>query len=186
MTKDSMAILGGGELSSAIVNKLRHRFDITVFEHTTFDITNKENCDKVIDELITYNIVIITAGKHSNDVWEMWMVNNVGPAYIISSLENKYSDKQIIAVTSHGSSWTSWPGMDMNRLVYNSSKSGLTNFVYGLIHRDSSKNRITILEPSKFQSTMSNNTGADITLVANQIESIIDNPMHILKIVCKQ
>lgn len=185
MTKQSMAILGGGELSTAIVNNLGNRFDIVVYGHDKFDITNKEKCNEVIDGLATYDIVIITAGKHSEDVWEMWMVNNVGPAYIISSLESKYTNKKIIAVTSHGSSWTSWPGIDINRLVYNSSKSGLTNFLYGLIHRDSTKNKISILEPSRFQSTMSNNTGADINLVANQIESIIDDPMHILKIVCK-
>jgi hypothetical protein len=185
MITDSIAILGGGELSTAIVNKLKHKFTIDVFGHDKFDITNKKNCDEVINELATYNIIIITAGKHSNDIWEMWLVNNVGPAYIISRLEDKYADKKIIAVTSHGSSWTSWPGIDMNRLVYNSSKSGLTNFVYGLIHRDSSKNKITILEPSKFQSTMSNNTGPDINSVAHQIELIIDDPMHILKIVCK-
>lgn len=180
-----MAILGGGELSTAIVNNLKHKFDIVVFGHDKFDITNKEQCNEVVDGLVTYDIVVITAGKHSEDTWEMWMVNNVGPAYIISSLENKYTDKKIIAVTSHGSSWTSWPGIDINRLVYNSSKSGLTNFLYGLIHRDSTKNKISILEPSRFQSTMSNNTGADINLVVNQIESIIDDPMHILKIVCK-
>jgi NAD(P)-dependent dehydrogenase (short-subunit alcohol dehydrogenase family) len=185
MTKQSMAILGGGELSTAIVNQLNQKFDINVFGHDKFDIRNKEQCNDIIVGLESYDIVVITAGKHSEDIWDMWMVNNVGPAYIISNLENKYSNKKIIAVTSHGSSWTSWPGIDINRLVYNSSKSGLTNFVYGLIHRDSSKNRITILEPSRFQSTMSNNTGADINLVVNQIESIIDDPMHILKIVCK-
>jgi NAD(P)-dependent dehydrogenase (short-subunit alcohol dehydrogenase family) len=185
MIKESMAILGGGELSTAIATQLNQKFDINVFGHDMFDITNKDQCNKVIDALNSYDVIVITAGSHSEDIWDMWMVNTVGPAYIISNLENKYSNKKIIAVTSHGSSWTSWPGIDINRLVYNSSKSGLTNFLYGLIHRDSTKNRITILEPSRFQSKMSNHTGTDINLVVNQIESIIDDPMHILKIVCK-
>lgn len=183
--KQKISILGGGALATAIVDNLNEKFDIDVFDRNRFDISSQEQCDAIASNLSQYDIVIITSGKFDNDLWGMWLVNTVGPAYLISKLDSMYRDKKIIAVTSYGSSWTSWPEIDLNRLVYNSSKSGLTTFLQGLIHRDSSKNKISILEPSKFQSSMSNYTGADIDLVVNQIKTIIDDAMHIIKIVCK-
>ena len=185
INKQKMSILGGGALATAIVDNLADKFDIDVFDHDRFDISSKEQCDSIAINLSQYDIIIITSGKYDNDLWGMWLVNTIGPAYLISILDSMYVDKKIIAVTSHGASWTSWPDIDLNRLVYNSSKSGLTTFLHGLIHRDSSKNKISILEPSRFQSGMSNYTGSDINLVANQIKTIVNDAMHIIKIVCK-
>jgi hypothetical protein len=175
----TLAIVGGGELANAI------NIPATIFTHSEYDITDESECVSLSAQLASFDTILITVGYHGTDDWNSWMVNTVGPSYLVSLLERNYSGKKIIVVTSYGGAWPSWPGITLDRLTYNSSKSACTNFLSGLIH-SGTKNKITILETSKFQSNMSNNTGMDIASVANQISDIISTDLHIMRVQFKE
>jgi hypothetical protein len=175
----TLAIIGGGELAQAIT------LPATIFKHSDYDITVESECFALAAKIANYDTILITAGYHGTNDWNSWMVNTVGPSYLVSLIEKNYSGKKIIVVTSYGGAWPSWPGITLDRLTYNSSKSACTNFLSGLIH-GGAKNKITILETSKFQSNMSNNTGMDIVLVANQIRDIITSDVHIMRLQVKE
>ena len=177
MTK--LAIIGGGDLANAI------KSPSAIFSHSNFDISNKEQCDQLTVLLKDYDQILITAGYHGPDVWNNWLVNTVGPAYIVSKLEELYAGKSVIVVTSYGGAWPAWPGISVERLTYNMSKSSCTEFMSGLVH-SGAKNKITILETSKFQSKMSNYTGMDINIVAKQIDALFNSDAHIVKVQIKE
>jgi NAD(P)-dependent dehydrogenase (short-subunit alcohol dehydrogenase family) len=133
-----------------------------------------------------YDIVVVTAGVHIEDAWRTWLVNTVGPCYLVSQLNKQAKNKHIIVLSTYGATWTSWPGITDARLNYNNSKLALSNFMMGLTHQGGSSNRITILEPSAFQSTMSDHTGAEIKSIVDQIDHTISSPVHIMKLTVKK
>lgn len=183
----SIAIVGGGELAATIrcnAGELYNKIDI--IDHNKFDITNQGQCDAIIPQLATYDAVIITAGTISTDLWSMWLTNTVGPCYLIAKLNATASGQRIIAISSHGASWTSWPDISIDRLNYNTSKSALNMFLNGMVHQGTSTNKITVFEPSRFKTRMSNYQGANVTDIAQQVLEVIDSPMHIIHVIVKE
>jgi len=100
-------------------------------------------------------------------LWNMWMTNTVGPCYLIAKLNEVSKNQQIIAVSSHGASWTSWPNISSERLNYNASKSALNEFLSGLIHQGTTTNKISVVEPGKFSTHMSGYQGASVTIISS-------------------
>ena len=182
----TIAIVGGGSLANEIKRISTDDYLIDIIEHSNFDIASQQQCDQLIPHLSTYNVVVITAGIHSGDAWSMWMTNTVGPCYVVSNLNALSTNQTIIAVTSHGASWTSWPDIPISRVIYNVNKLSLSEFCKGLIQQGTSTNKITVFEPSKFQSRMSNNLGASITDMAQTILDIVSSPLHLVHVVAKK
>jgi NADP-dependent 3-hydroxy acid dehydrogenase YdfG len=180
----TIAIVGGGELANHIKSSANNR-QVDIIGHNEFDITNQSQCDFIVPKLATYDAVIVTSGKYTDDIWDMWLVNTVGPCYLIAKLNAVAEGQRIIAISSHGASWTSWPGIPTYILSYNTNKSALNTFLTGLVQQDNSTNNITVFEPSKFKSHMSNHHGASPSDVAQQVLEVIDSPMHIAHIIVK-
>jgi len=174
-----IAIVGGGTLARAIAEQ--HPGDVQIYAHGVFDITDKEQCDQLVPELATYDAVIITAGEIGNDIWSMWMTNTVGPCYLVGKLNDTAMDQRIIVVSSYAARWTSWPDVTVARLTYNQSKRATSEFVQGLVQRGS-KNQLTVVEPSAFQSPMSGNRGATAEDMAAQVIAVLENPMHVITV----
>ena len=95
---------------------------------------------------------------------------------LYSPIENqkKYQGK-IIMVGSHGASWTSWPGIDLDRLLYNNSKLALREFVKGVAQSGMCLASLTVFEPSKFKSSMNEFTGGEIRRVVERLVDIIND-----------
>ena len=182
---NTIAIVGGGDLADEIKRIATPDFQVDVFKHNSFDIGNQQQCDQIIPQLSQYDAVIITAGTNSNDMWSMWLTNTVGPCYLVSKLNETSIEQRIVAVTSHGASWISWSGIPTSRLIYNTSKLSLGEFCKGLVQQGNSTNKITVFEPSKFKSKMSNNTGTNITDVALAVLDLMTNSVHVVHVVVK-
>ena len=184
-TSKSVAIIGGGELAREFQRVFSNKYTIDIIGHSQLDITYRDACDNIIDELLKYDVIIITVGILSENLWDVWMTNTVGPCYLTSVLNQHNLGQQIIVVSSFGASWTSWPGIDTDRLTYNTSKLALNEFLNGLTQQGSSQNKISVFEPSKFKTHLSNYQGAELLDVVVELEKIIDNPLHITHIVVK-
>ena len=182
--KKTVAIVGGGDLAIKFYGTFSSKFDVSMFTHRDYNIGNPAHCSSLVDELINFDVIVITAGEYSEDSWSMWLTNTVGPCYITEHVNNTASGKHIIVITSHAASWTSWPGITDSRLVYNSSKNATTTFLLGLAHQGNT-NKISIIEPAQFQSKMSNYQGMDIGLVVDQIDAVIENPGNIVQVILK-
>jgi len=182
----TIAIVGGGELANEIKLSARNTYNkVDIISHSEFDITKQAQCDAIVPRLAEYDAVIITAGNYSDDIWQMALINTVGPCYLIAKLNEIAVDQRIIAVSSHGSSWTSWPDIPTVKLNYNINKLALNEFCKGLVQQGTSTNKITIFEPSKFKSKMGNYLGAEVRDVARQVLEIINSPMHIVHVIVK-
>lgn len=182
----TIAIVGGGELATEIKRCASNNYSqVDIIGHDKFDITDQSQCDNIIPQLATYDAVIITAGKYDEDIWNMWLINTVGPCYLVSKLDAVATDQRIIAVSSHGASWTSWPGVPTFKLSYNANKSALNTFLNGLVQQGNSTNKITVFEPSKFKSHMSDYLGASPVEMAQQVLEVINSPMHIVHVIVK-
>lgn len=182
----TIAIIGGGNLAEMIQRNASDSYSkVDIFQHTEFDITDQTHCDNIVPKLAKYDAVIITAGNYSDDIWRMALINTVGPCYLIAKLNEVASDQRIIAVSSHGASWTSWPAIPTFKLSYNINKLALNEFCKGLAQQGTSTNKITVFEPSKFKSKMSNYIGAEISDIAWQVLEIVNNPMHIVHVIVK-
>lgn len=182
MMPHGLALVGGGTLADAI-HDLYIGY-VKIYSHSQFDIGCKSQCDALIPELVTYGSVIITAGHMGTDHWGTWMTNTVGPCYLVGKLNEHAKKQRIIVVSSYGARWVSWPEISMDRLHYNMSKRAVSDFVNGLIQRGSD-NQLTVVEPSKFQSPMSNNNGVRASEMAQQIINVLNNHMHVINLVLK-
>jgi hypothetical protein len=181
----TIAIVGGGDLANEIKRVATNTHLIDILNHSEFDISNQQQCDQMIPRLSQYDAVIITAGTHSGGTWNMWLTNTVGPCYLVTRLNEVSVEQRIVAVTSHGASWISWPDITTARLIYNTNKLSLSEFCKGLAHQGNTTNKITVFEPGKFKSTMSNNTGTEISDVAQAVLDLMSNPMHVVHVVVK-
>jgi hypothetical protein len=176
----TVALIGGGELAQAWQRKNLNNYDIELFTHEQFDLTQKKQCDQLANLLSQKDVVIITAGVYDNDLWNMWMINSVAPAYLVGQLiEKKYQGKTIV-VSSNAANWTSWPDISLSRLTYNESKHAISSFLYGVV-QGKFCGTYCVLEPSKFQSNMSNHQGQPIEQVVDALDYVIGNNVWNLK-----
>jgi NAD(P)-dependent dehydrogenase (short-subunit alcohol dehydrogenase family) len=182
---NTIAIVGGGELAHAFVKIYQDQFNIDIISHQQFDIGDQLSCDQLIPQLANYNAVIITAAINNDNLWKMWQVNTVGPCYIVAGLNSVANNQRIIVVSSHGSSWYSWPEIPTPRLNYNVTKLALNNFLSGLTQQGGTTNKITVFEPARFKTHLSNYQGAKVNAIADQLYSVLVNPMHVTHIIVK-
>jgi len=168
----NVSIVGGGDLAKAFIKQTSH--NVTLYQHDDYDLTQQEQCQLLCKHLVNADAVIITAGVFVGDTWNMWLVNAVAPSYIICCLDEQQYKGRIIVISSNGANWTSWPEISQSRLIYNTSKHAISKFVEGIEHAENS-GRYTVIEPSKFQSKMSQYQGSDIGQVVNAVEYSLTN-----------
>lgn len=173
-----IAILGTGTLARSLASKVTAR----LFSRAECDLLQPIS-DNVIAELKNYHTIINCAGINTGSTNNIIQTNFVGPVNLIEKLNNVGYAGRAIMIGSHGASWTSWPGIAHERLVYNTSKESLRNFVKGFAQSGLSKMKLSIIEPTKFQSPMSNHQGTAVESVADAIIKILQitdiNVLHV-------
>lgn len=167
-----VAVLGNGSLSNAFKNYTKH--DVSVFAKPNIDFLNPYSLDTVIDSIAEHDVVLNTIGLFNGSTSDVLNVNFVTPVLLIEKLIKLDYSGKIIMTGSHGSSWTSWPEINHERLMYNTSKLSLRNYVMALSQSRLTKAHLCIVDTTKFVSKMSNYTGDKIEDVAILFETIIE------------
>lgn len=172
----NMAIVGGGELAQAVVDSIQNQYSVTTFDRWHTDLANKSQCDQLIVQLMSFDTILFTAGLYNANVWDMWAVNTVAPCYIVSRLVANNYPGHVVVVSSHAANWTSWPGVDIERLTYNNSKHAVSEFIKG-VQQSGTSGTYSLLEPCKFQSRMGGDSKHSIQTVVNAVEYLLKNPI---------
>lgn len=167
----TVALIGNSTLSRKFIEKYQTEFEITSFNRPQYDITDKESCDILIQDCNNYDIVIVTPGVIVEDLWTTYLTNTVGPIYLAHGLYELSTVKRIIVVSSYASAWTSWPGIEKWRLLYNNSKNSTTNFLLSLYHSAKSTCKVTAFDPASFKSALGD--------VGMEIDDVVDTLHYI-------
>lgn len=174
----NISIIGtNGTLARHLINHLNQKNLVTSYGKQDYDFLDKNSIEILSEKIKHSDIIINCAGVNDLDTWDTFLINTVAPCYLLEKLIEKKSKSHFIMIGSHGAMWTSWPGITLNRLSYNSSKNSLQTFVQGLSQSSLSDMRLTLMNLSKFKSNMSNNQGYDIDVVVDAISYVINSPI---------
>lgn len=180
----SMAIIGSqGHLASSLYQHYCNQYNIKMFGQHKFDLRNRTDIDSLADEISEFDIIINCAGIFCQDVWDELIVNATAPIYLLSRLAILKCCSRFVQIGSHSAMWTSWPGISVDRLCYNVSKNCVQTAITGLSHSKQTDMMISIINPSKFKSGMSNYEGYEITEVIEYVNFVINssNPPLIIE-----
>lgn len=172
-----IAVIGkNGSLAQGIQRSLiavQHSIDF--YGQQDYDLSVKEQAEALAERLCAYDVIVICAGVYNDeDPWETYLINVVGIAVILKTLVDIEIRAKVIVAGSHGSMWTAWPGMPLERLWYNNSKKALTDLVTSISHRGTHL-QLTLINFSKFQSSINNYTGYPVQVAVDLIEQTINN-----------
>lgn len=170
-----ISIIGkSGSLSSALKKSLSVDNQVTCYSKDQINMLDAKSVIDNVDHIKDSDVIIVCSGTINDSVRNMIDINASGPIQLLSELTDKKSTAQVILIGSHAATWTSWPGITMERLSYNVAKKFLVEFVTGLEHSELSNMKFTIYNVSKFQSSMSNDAGIPIEDVVDNISWIIN------------
>jgi len=171
-----MALIGSqGQLVSYVKKYYQDSYNIQAFGQHQYDIRNKNVVDHLAEQIVGADVIINCAGLFDQNVWDELLVNAVAPIYLLSKLTELQCQSKFIQIGSHSAMWTSWPGIDIDRLCYNVSKNCMQSAVTGLSHSGKTNMILTIINPSKFKSGMSNWEGHDVDTVIEYIDFVINS-----------
>lgn len=174
----TLAIIGSnGGLAQAISKKFQNQYQTQCFGKDQYNFTNQQDIDSLAKDICNFDIVINCAGVFEKNSWETLLINTVAPARLIEQMTKLKSNSHLILVGSHAGTWTSWPGIDLKRLWYNISKQTLESITLGCEHSHSTNLKFTLINFSKFQTTMSNFSGYNMVLILDTIKYIIESPL---------
>lgn len=166
-----IALIGRSDLAQAYERD--HSYHVyQKFFRPDYDITIKTDCDRIVNKAEA-DVFLISAGLYHGDAWTLWMTNCVGPSYLASRLHETQHQAHIIIVGSLGARWVSWPGIDSERLVYNAAKHAVSHFAQELYQSNINDNRITVVDPGRFQSRLNDHTGMAMDRVTDLLDRII-------------
>jgi NAD(P)-dependent dehydrogenase (short-subunit alcohol dehydrogenase family) len=177
---NKIAILGNGDLSKALQTVIPNEF--TVFKRPELDFFNDATIQYTAQALIDYPTIINCIGLFSGGDEQVMQSNFIGPMLLVKHLiELKYTG-HLVMIGSHSATWTSWPGIDYQRLIYGNSKLALRNLILGLAQSHISNIDFTIIDITKFKSKMSNGQGYNPEKIAKLIYNITQQDVKILHV----
>ena len=177
---NKIAILGNGDLSKALQSVIPNEF--TVFDRSQLDFCNNNTIQSTAQELAQYPTIINCIGLFTGTDEQVMRANFIGPMLLINRLiELKYTG-HLVLIGSHSATWTSWPGIDYQRLIYGNSKLALRNLVFGLAQSHISNIDFTVIDITKFKSTMSRGEGYESEQMARLIYNITQQEVKILHV----
>lgn len=180
-----IAVIGkNGSLAQGIQrSSIAVQHSIDFYGQDDYDLSVKEQAQELAERLCAYDVVIICAGIYNNqDPWQTYLINTVGIAVILKTLVEIEIRARVIVAGSHGGMWTAWPNMPLERLWYNNSKRALTDLVTSISHRGTQL-KLTLINFSKFESSINDYTGYPIDVAVDLIEQTVNskNPPLIIE-----
>jgi hypothetical protein len=165
-----IALLGNGTLAKSFRGVTKH--NVTVYSRPDIDFILP--CDDWVSSLTKHDVILNTIGINKGNIQDIFQINFLTPVYILEKLVELDYKGKVIFVGSHGATWTSWPGIDRDRLNYNVSKANLKTYILSLSQSNLIKFQVTLFDTTKFQSQMSSHEGSSADSVSNLLEQIID------------
>jgi len=177
MYKKKVAIIGeSGDLASNLYTRLQSEYEVSAFGKDDYNFLDKECIIKLANKIHKHDVIICCSGVFDNvDSWDMYIINTVAPAFLIEQLSLHKSTSHFIMIGSRSAKWTSWPGATITRVSYNNSKKSIQQYIESVEHSNSLLLKLTMFNPIKFKSKMSNYEGIDISEVVDVIMYIISN-----------
>jgi len=176
----NILIIGNSTLGRA-VKSLCHLHTVRIVSRQDYDLAHHENCAQLVNDY-AHNIdcVVLTQGTLDDNVWNNITVNYTSMVYLIAEFYKQMSKGQIIAVSSTAVNWQSWPGIDMQRLIYANAKNGVSEFCRNLNRKNHPQQEekpisIQVYEPNAFVSKMSTSNHS-IASAAQELYTLIENP----------
>lgn len=179
-----MLLIGKSDLGRAIAARFGSSRCVMV-GRPEYDFALKQDCDRLLQDHTSPDIVINTMGVMTDDRWNSMLINYVAPVYITMGYVERLQQGHIINVGSASSWWPSWPGVDMTRLSYNIGKQSLAVFNQHInrVKIDDTKTvTVSLVEPGRFKSRMSDHQGMEIDRVVDGIEHVIESRCHHLSL----
>lgn len=163
-----VAIIGSGTLATAISSKITS----TIYDRSHCDFLQPMT-DEFIKELIKHDVIVNCVAVNQGSTADILHVNYTQPVNLIEKLIEFNYQGWLVLIGSHGASWISWPDIPYTRLVYNNSKKNLRDFVKSLVQSSITNMKLTIIEPTKFKSSMNNYQGHDVSQVADTVIKLL-------------
>ena len=163
-----VAVIGNGTLATAISEKISS----TLYDRTHCDFLQPLT-DEFVKTLTAHETIINCVAVNQGSAADILHINYIQPINLIEKLIKSDYQGRLILIGSHGASWTSWPDISYTRLVYNNSKKNLRDFVKSVVQSSVTKMKLTIIEPTKFKSSMSAFQGYEASQVAAAIVDIL-------------
>lgn len=173
-------IVGNSTLGRA-VKSLCTLHTVRIVGRQEYDLVHKEDCEKLVSDYAhNTDCVVFTQGTLDDNIWNNITVNYTSMIYLIAEFYKNMSQGQIITVSSATVNWQSWPGIEMDRLIYNCAKKGLSDFCQNLNRKnipgeEEKPISIQVYEPNAFASKMSVSKQS-ITDCAKELHTLIENP----------
>lgn len=175
----SVAILGSGSLSTELQKLLPHT---TVFNKPQLDFLNQQSITDAVPKLINFSTIINCIGIYKGATNDILQVNFLSPVTLTEQLIQHDYKGHLIMIGSHAATWTSWPGIAHDRLVYANSKLSLRNYMFGLAQSTITEMSITVVDLTKFKSKMSDYQGYDVESTAKLVTNVINQNIKILHV----
>lgn len=174
-----MIIFGAGGLGQ----ELADYFDASLVGRDLTDFSDRASVYEAVQETLKsedQQIVTTVGVLNSNDHWDLLISNYVGVACFVTELVKQTKQPlQIVVVSSLAARWTAWPDISPERISYNVAKSALSEHMAALSHSGKFSSRISVLEPGRFQSPMSNYDGIDIKELSQMIDYMFNAPDNV-------
>lgn len=169
-----ISIIGkSGSLASALNAHLSKKDKVTCYGKEQINMLESMTISNNIDNIKNSDVIIVCSGLLKGNARDILDVNAIGPIQLLTELSIAGSKAHVLIVGSHSQTWTSWPGIGIERLLYNVAKKTISEFAIGLEQSDKSNVRISVYHVSRFDSNM-NSGGMTIQEVVDNISWIID------------
>ena len=163
-----VAVIGSGALATAISKKITS----TMYNRSYYDFLQPMT-DEFIKELMNHDVIVNCVAVNQGSTADILHINYIQPVNLIEKLIKFNYQGRLILIGSHGASWISWPGIPYTRLVYNNSKKNLRDFVKSVVQSSITNMKLTIIEPTKFKSSMNDYQGYDASQVADTVIKLL-------------
>lgn len=170
-----ISIIGkSGSLASALDKTLSVNNQVMCYGKDRINMLVPDSITDNINAIKDSDVIIVCSGLLKGKPRDMLDINTSGPIQLLSELVAVGSKAHVVIIGSHAQTWTSWPGIDIDRLTYNVAKKTVSEFVLGLEQSDKTSMKLTIYNVSRFDSNM-NSGGMPIQEVVDNISEIIDH-----------
>ena len=159
-----------GTLASELCNSLTNDHQVNAYGKDLVDMRNPNSIKNITPTIKDSDVIIVCSGILNTSVNDIINVNATGPIELLTSLTESNSNSHVILIGSHAATWTSWPNIDIHRLIYNNSKKMLVNFVTGLEHSEQSRLKLTVYNVTRFKSNFTN----DISKKGMELQEVVD------------
>ena len=172
-------LIVGKSTLGLVLASLCEEYDTTIVGRPEYDLSQQQDCDRLIAEHEA-DIIVITHGYLGDNTWNSMMVNFVSPSYLTSNFYAKMNKGQIIIVSSASTQWVSYPGITLGRMMYGVAKEAISNFARHFTRKQydqQDKVFVQCFEPSRFPSKMNNFMQGAVPIdVAKDLKQMVDNP----------